>query len=71
MIKFYKVEKSNTLLVVDTVKLQVAPFMLKDKPTCDLNAMVKWWGGCEINSYATLNLEELIEYIIEGMVEIK
>lgn len=71
MIKFYKVEKHNTLLVVDTLNCQAAPFHLERKPHHDLNSLLKWWGDKEVSNYLTCTPEELARFIFDGIEVIK
>lgn len=73
MIKFYKDEKTDTLFVVDTVRLQAAPFTLEDKPYYDRNALFKWWwhGDGGIPYYYKRVHGEEVQAIIEGAEEIK
>ncbi len=71
MIKFYKVEMLNTLLVVDTLNRQAAPFHLESKPYHDLNSLLKWWSDKEVSDFCTCSYEALVTYIIRGIEEIK
>lgn len=70
MIKFYRVDADDILLVHDTALGLYAPFTLHKRHPLTLSNLSEWWGSECVDKYLITTPEELEEYKAIGMVQI-
>lgn len=70
MIKFYRVDADDTLLVHDTKLGLYAPFTLHKRCPLTLSNLFDWWGDECVDDYRITTPEEIEEYKALGMVQI-
>lgn len=71
MIKFYRVDASDTLLVYDTVLRLYAPFTLSKRKAKCRRDLLQWWGCRCVSDYCNSSAVTVLVHKKLGMEEIK